>query len=125
MAIGSTVVTSIPVVGTTVETLDLVKPGMYNDMVTETSGDVPLTFTVRPAKINNLHRRVGASLTYRPSIRDAVGDNNYGGISVTLNADAKLGTEVGRTEALARIRHFLALLLNTNVLETLIDGGNE
>jgi len=125
MAIGSTVASSIPTVGTTVDTLNRVASGEFIAVQEMGAIDVPLSLNLRRAGQTGLFRRFGASWKYNPSVLDVNGSQTNGRISVSLNVDSNLGTTITRTELLAKTREFLGALLQAGLLEALVDGSLE
>lgn len=125
MAIGATVVSSIPTVGTTVDTLERVGDGEYQNTQEMGSIDVPLSLKLRRSTVTGLFRRFGASYKFNPCVLDVTDALTKGRITAALTVDANLGTTLTRTEILAKTRQFLGALLQAGLLEALVDGSLE
>lgn len=125
MAIGSTVVDSVPTVGSTVNTLAKVKSGSYSVDIESGTIDVPLRLTLRASDVSSLSRRFGATYKFTPSILDAGDAVTRGRISVSLTVDASLGSTITRTALLAYTRQAMGALLQSGLLEALVDGSLE
>ncbi len=125
MSIGSTIAYSVPAVGTTVASLSKAKDGVYSLTVETGDVDVPILLTLRPATVTSLNRKLGASWQFRPNVLDTGDALTNGRVSVSFNVDGMLGSNVTRTALLNHIRWFFGALLQTNLLEALVDGGTE
>jgi hypothetical protein len=123
MAIGSTVVTNVPVTGTTVLTLDKLKDGLYVDQVSVGGVDVPLRLELRTSSLGNLGRRFGAAYKFNPQILDVPTATSKGRITVTLNVDSYVGSEMLPGDITDHVRWCLGALLQTGLLEALRDGS--
>jgi hypothetical protein len=125
MSIGSTVVDSIPTVGTTVHTLAKLSPGRFAVDVESGTVDIPVRLTLRASPTSGLSRRLGATMQFDPSVLDVSDALTEGRVSVTMNVDAKLGETITRSELLNYIRYFFGALSQANLLEALVDGSLE
>jgi hypothetical protein len=125
MAIGSSVVSSIAVVGSTVDTLEKAKSGLF--IAEQELGDVdlPLTLNLRCSKTLGLFRRFGGTYKFNPSALDTTDALTLGRFSASFNIDAVLGSTITRTELLAKSREFMGALLKATLLEALVDGSLE
>jgi hypothetical protein len=123
MAIGATVVDSIPVVGTTVHTFDKLKDLKYVEYVTVGSTSVPVTLNFRTSPVGGRERSFGATLKFEPGLYDAADAVPSGRITVSLNVAALEGDDMTPTAIANYVRYFLAALLQASLIETLRDGG--
>jgi len=126
MAIGSTINVSIPVVGTTVETFDKVRDGLYSNAMTIASTDYPATIAIRPTG-NILDPRKRTGLTYKvsPSKNDEPIASAKGSLSVSINIDATTGTVITTAELAKQVRFALSAMLASTLVETLVAGSNQ
>lgn len=125
MAIGSTINYSVPAVGTTVATLNKVKDGLYTLDVELGDVDVPIRLELRPAGVNSLRRRFGASWKFQPNVLDTLDALTKGKVSVSLNIDATLGSTITTTALANHVRWALGALLKSSLLEDLMAGSLE
>jgi len=125
MAIGSSVVSSVPTVGTTVDTLSKASAGLF--LATQELGDIdlPLRLELRTSDVTSLYRHFGAMYKFNPSKLDVADTITKGRVSMTLVVDASLGSTITRTELLAKVRQFFGALLQAGLLEALVDGSLE
>jgi hypothetical protein len=125
MAIGTTIVSSIPTVGTTVDTLEKVSSGEYQNSQEMGTVDVPLVMKLRRSTPGGLFKRFGASYKFNPMILDVSDALTHGRATIALTVDANLGSTITRDELLAKTREFLGALLQAGLLEALVDGSLE
>jgi len=125
MAIGSSIVYSIPAVGTTVATLTKVKTGLYTLDVETGDVDTPIRLELGASGVGGVSRRFTTSWKFNPASTDAPGSQTKGRSTLVLSVDANLGSVVTRTELLNEIRWFMGALLKATVLEALVDGSLE
>jgi hypothetical protein len=123
MAIGSTVVDSIPVVGTTVHTFDKLKDLRYVEYVTVGSNQVPVTLTFRTSSVGSRERIFGATLKFDPGLYDAADAVPSGRITVSLNVAASEGDDMTPAAIANYVRYFMGALLQASLVETLRDGA--
>ena len=123
MSIGSSIVDSIPAVGTTVHTYNKVQEGVFLFQSGSSPVDVPYTLTLRPSDVGSSQRRFGATAKYTPNQNDDPGTVTKGRSTISLNVDATLGATLTRTELLNEIRWFMGALLKATLLEALVDGS--
>ena len=125
MAIGSSVVDSIPTVGSTVHTLDKLQDGLYAVALETGDVDTPLRLELRPAGLGGMNRRVVATWRFNPAMTDAVGALTKGRVTISFVVDATLGSEITRANLLNHMRWFMGALLKATLLEALVDGSLE
>lgn len=123
MAIGSTVVASVPVVGSTVLTFDKSKEGLFVEQISVSGNNVPMRLELRASPLSSLNRRFGASVKFSPEVLDVAGTATKGRISVTFNVDARLGSAVDDTNLALYTRYALSTLLASTLIESLRDGS--
>lgn len=123
MSIGSTVNVSIPVVGTTVHTLDQTKLGQYAKPITVSTEIAPIVLNLRASPVGTNNKALGLSYSYNPGINDSPNDAVSGRISLQINVTARVGALLTRAEILNHIRYALAGALKTDLLEALYDGS--
>lgn len=125
MAIGSSVVSSVPTVGTTVDTLAKASSGLF--LATQELGaiDLPLRLELRASDAASLYKRFGASYKFSPSQLDVASELSHGRFTASFAVDAHIGSTITRTELLAKARQFMGALLQAGLLEALTDGSLE
>ena len=123
MSIGSTVNYSIPVVGSTVDTLAKAKESLFTDTITVSGTAVPLTLQLRAASLAGIQRRFGAVWKYNPAMLDSAGAVTHGRITVSINVDATLGSEITDTALANQVRYALSTFLASTLIESLRDGS--
>jgi hypothetical protein len=123
MAIGATVVDSIPVVGSTVHTFDKLKDLRYVEYVTVGSMSVPVTLTFRTSSVGNRDRNFGCTLKFDPGLYDPADAVPAGRITVSLNVAASEGDDMTPAAIANYVRYTLGALLQASLIETLRDGG--
>jgi len=124
MAIGSSVNVSIPVVGTTVETLSRAREALFNGAMTIGGTDYPMTLALRPVGNPLLNRRrLGLTFKVNPAETNAPTTSDKGSVSVSLNIDASIGSVINAAELAKQIRYALSAALASTLLENLIDGS--
>jgi len=122
MAIGNTVVVSVPTVGATVHTLAKAKDGEYLVDVTDGTNIAPVSLHLRPSKRTSTFRSLSAVYRYNPSINDVPASAPCGRISVSINVNGQLGSIIERTDMLNHVKYALSSVLQANLLEALVDG---
>lgn len=125
MAAGSSIVNSVPTVGTTVDTLAKLKDGLYSVDVTVGSTDVAKRLEIRASPVGTLQRRFGASYKFNPQVLDVPIATSLGRITITLNVDATVGSEVSPSDIVLHVRHFFGAMLKATLLEGLAAGSLE
>lgn len=125
MAIGTSIVDSVPAVGTTVHTLDKFQAGIYCAEIETGDVDTLIRLELRPSSIGSTTRKIGSSWKFNPASTDAPGSQTKGRVTITLNVDAALGTVVTRAALLNHIRWHMGALLKATLLEALVDGSLE
>lgn len=123
MTIGSTINFSIPVVGTTVDTLNKFRESLFSVPIDVGGVDVPIVVQLRAANIQGFQKRFGATWKYNPGVLDASSAVTKGRISVSVNVDATLGSEIDHDELVLHVRYALSTLLASSLLEDLRDGS--
>ncbi len=124
MAAGSSIVYSIPTVGTTVGTLAQAKAGLYTLDVETGDVDTPIRLEIIASPVSSNARRVTATWKFNPSTTDAPGSATKGRVSLSFVVDAALGSVCTRTDLLNECRWFMGALLKSTLLEGLVDGSN-
>jgi hypothetical protein len=125
MSIGSSVVDSVPTVGSTVHTLAKLQDGLYAVDLETGDVDTPLRLELRPSGLGGIGRKVVATWKFNPAMTDVVGSLTKGRVSCTFSCDASLGSEVTRANLLNHMRWFMGALLKATLLEALVDGSLE
>ena len=123
MAIGATINLSIPVTGTTVDSLTKSREGIYVGGYTLSSVDWPNMFVVRPATVLSTRKRFGATYKINPSLNDDPGTASKGSVSVSINIDAVVGSVITSAELANQVRYALSAFLSSTLVETLRDGS--
>lgn len=123
MSLGSSIVDSIPVVGSTVHTLDKTKDAQYVEIIAVGGIDNPLKLDLRTSSIGTNKTRFGASWKFNPSVNDVPSAITLGRISISLNVDATLGSNMTPSEVANHVRWFFGAMLKATVIETLRDGS--
>jgi hypothetical protein len=123
MSIGTTIVYSTPVVGTTSGTLSLANTGVYQEVQETGDVDVPIRLTLRASDGVGTRRSFGATWKFDPSSTDAPGSQSKGGLTVSLNVNARLGSVMTSSETCEEIRQFMAAMLKSGLLEDLLAGS--
>jgi hypothetical protein len=122
MAIGATVVTSIPVVGTTVHTLAKAKDGTFLLDITDGSNTAPIVLSLRESPRVSTYRQFSGVYRYNPGQNDSGSDAVSGRCTVSLTVNAQLGTIIERADLLNHIRYACAAMLQDDLIEALTDG---
>jgi len=123
MAAGTSIVNSVAAVGSTVDTLDKLRDGLFSVNVAIGGVNVPKRLELRASPIGTLQRRFGASYKFNPQVLDVPTATSKGRITVTLNIDATIGSEVDEADIVLHVRHFFGALLKSTLLEGLRDGS--
>jgi len=124
MTIGNSINLSVPVTGTTVETLTKYLDGIFSGGMTIGGVDYPAMLTLRPAQISSNRKRISASYRCTPSTMDDPGVRTKGSCSIAFTIDANLGTVMTEAEAVLQTKYALAALLSSTLLETLAAGSD-
>ena len=123
MTVGKTIAYSVPVVGTTIASLTRSSGNNFlKDTYGMGSGSYPAVLSLRPASSQSTRRRFGVSFTVRPDANDDPGTLTLGSCTVSVNIDAKLGSDVTTSTLAAAVRHSVATLLHSNLIEDLSNG---
>ncbi len=126
MSIGSSINVSIPVVGTTVETLAKARETLFTGAMTIGGTDYPMTLALRPTGNPLLNRRrLGLTFKVNPAETVAPDTSDKGSLSVSLNIDASIGSVITAAELAKQIRYALSAALASTLLENLIDGSTQ
>jgi hypothetical protein len=123
MSIGSTITYSIPVVGTTVDTLARAKESLFTDPIAVGGVDVPVTLQLRAASLAGIQRRFGAVWKFNPAMLDSASAVTNGRITVSVNIDATRGVVITDTVLANHVRYALSTLLASTLIEGLRDGS--
>lgn len=123
MAIGTTINDSVPVVGTTVHTYNRANGNTFTVTYAISGGGSYLSqLSLRPAGPTSKQKRFGATLKMRPSEYDDPGTLTNGAVSVTLNIDATIGSELTETAVALYVRHAISTWLKATLIEDLMAG---
>jgi hypothetical protein len=123
MSIGSTINTSLPAVGTTVNALAKAKQGVFSIPLTVSSEIAPVVLTLRASNLGNFNfKAIGLTYKYNPSINDSPNDAGSGNVTCSINVNARVGAVMTKAEILNHIRYALSSALKTDLLEALYDG---
>lgn len=122
-AIGSSFNASPATTGSTSYTFSRVGDASFTSSVEEGDIDVDRVVTLRPASTTTLVRRFGAVEKFNPSILDVSGSITKGRISISLNVDAILGSEMSTSDITAEIHNFFGALLDGDVVSNLVNGS--
>jgi hypothetical protein len=123
MSLGSSIVDSIAAVGSTVHTLDKIKDAQYVEIIAVGGIDVPLKLDLRTASLGSNRQRFGASWKFNPATNDVPSSLTLGRISISLNVDASLGSNMTPTEVANHVRWFFGAMLKATLIETLQAGS--
>lgn len=122
MSIGATINFSIPTVGTTVDTLNKIRESLFRDTISVGGVDVPVTLQLRASGQGTLQRRFGGVWKFSPYVLDAPSLTTKGRITVSINVDAQLGTEITDAKLADHVRYALSTFLKATLIESLRDG---
>jgi len=125
MSLGSSIVDSIPTVGSTVHTFDKLKDLSYVEQITVGGIDVPAKLDLRTSSVGAGRCRFGGTLKFNPSVNDVASAVTIGRISVTLNVDATLGSTMTPSAVADYVRYFMGAMLKATLLEALRDGSTQ
>jgi len=123
MSLGSSIVDSIAVVGSTVHTLDKTKDAQYVEIIAVGGIDVPLKLDLRTSSIGTNKTRFGATWKFNPSVLDVASAVSLGRISISLNVDASLGSNLTPSAVADHVRWFFGAMLKATLIEALRDGS--
>lgn len=127
MALGSTIDYSVPVVGTTVNSVTLVKSGEFSDgdYFTDTNGnDVPFTVRFRPGSTGSSGGGFGLTGTFNPSVYNQALGADQGKVTVTINCNYRNGVSVDKDVVEEIVHYAFSCLLKATAIRGLIDGSN-
>ncbi len=122
MAVGNTIPTSIPAVGTTVDTLTRSSGNTFVADKTTGSKTGQVILSLRGAQAGAAKRRFGATYRYGLTTSDDPGALTNGAISVSINIEAALGTTLTATEHAKHVRYALSAMLKASLVEDLMSG---
>lgn len=125
MSLGSSIVDSIPTVGSTVHTFDKLKDLQYVEQISVGGTDVPAKLSLRTSSVGGNRTRFGGTLSYSPSILDIASAVSKGRITVTLNVDASFGSEITPTATADFTRYLMGAMLKATLIEALRDGSTQ
>jgi len=123
MALGSSIVDSIAAVGTTVHTLDKIKDAQYVEIIAVGGIDNPLKLDLRVSALGTNRQRFGATWKFNPATNDIPSALTLGRVSISLNVDASLGSNVTSAEVANHVRWFFGAMLKATLIETLQSGS--
>jgi hypothetical protein len=125
MSLGSSIVDSIPTVGTTVHTFDKLKDLQYVEIIAVGGVDVAAKLNLRTSSVGSGRTRFGGTLSFNPSILDVASAVSLGRITVTFNCDADLGSTITPSVVTDYCRYLMGALLKSTLLEALRDGSTQ
>jgi hypothetical protein len=125
MSLGASIVDSIPTVGTTVHTFDKIKDLEYVEYITVGGVDIPAKLSLRTSPVGNNRTRFGATLKYYPSQQDVASAVSLGGVTVSLNCDASLGSTMTPSAVADFVRYLMGAMLKATLIEALRDGSTQ
>ena len=127
MALGSSLTTSVPTVGTTVHTLNKASDGKYHDLtITNSNGDViPVSLTLKASPITGSFRTFHLVLKHRPAMFDGVLGASQGQVTVAATVTAKIGEDISTSDILAFAQYMGSLLTQSAIVSALRDGSYE
>jgi len=125
MSLGASIVDSIPTVGSTVHTLDKIKDLAYMKMISVGGVDVPLRLNLRTSTLGTGKTRFGGTLLFAPSVLDVASAVTLGRVSVSLNVDASLGSNMTPSSVADHVRYLMGAMLKATLIEALRDGSTQ
>lgn len=123
MAIGNTVNLSIPVVGTTVDSVAKARDGLYIGDFTVGGETFTSSLTLRPAAAQGARKRFGATYKLWPAVPAGPATASKGSVTVSVNIDSEIGSQLTGGELASQVRYALAAMLSSTLVETLRDGS--
>jgi hypothetical protein len=126
MALGSSIDYSVPAIGTTVNSVAIIKDGEFSDgdYFTDTNGnDVPLMVKFRPGVPGSNSGALGLTATFNPAVYNQALDTDQGKVSVTINAHYRQGVSVDAAEVEKIIHYAISCLLKATAISGLISGS--
>jgi len=125
MSLGASIVDSIPTVGSTVHTFDKLKDLNYVELISVGGVDVVAKLDLRTSSLGAGRTRFGGTLKYNPGILDVASAVTKGRITVSLNVDASLGTELTPSAVADFTRYLMGAMLKATLIEALRDGSTQ
>jgi len=125
MAIGTTIATSIPTVGTTTYSYTLLSYGRQYKAagITLGTGTADAILTLRPAGSLGKSKRLGFTAKVTPSDYDDPGTLTKGSCTISVNIDATEGSVVTKAAIAAFARQTLSVGLKASLIEDLLAGS--
>jgi len=125
MSLASSIVDSIPTVGSTVHTFDKLKDLLYVEMISVGGVDVPARLSLRTSSVGGAKVRFGGSLQFNPSVQDVASAVSLGRFSASLNVDASLGSNMTPSSVADFTRYLMGAMLKATLIEALRDGSTQ
>ncbi len=128
MAIGTSIATSVPTVGTTIHTVTKVIPGKFSLNLTPVAGQptVPLLIDVFPAQIGAKNRTFRVNMKYDVSAIESAGSTSLaflGKFSASLTVNFRIGTVVTDALMLQLVQELGSICAQSAVVSALRDGS--
>jgi hypothetical protein len=126
MSLPDPIVTSLPSVGTAVDSLAKAESGVYRLFKTDANGnDVPVELKLRASSVGSNKRAISGTLRYNPGMHDANFAANQGRVSASFAVTGQLGDAIDSAE-IVNFGHYLgSVLAQTLVVTGLVDGSYE
>lgn len=126
MAIGSTVLMSVPTVGSTVHTVTKVKSGVYVLNLTPVAGQpqVPLVVSFFPVNVGAKNRTIRVNVKYDVSQIESAGTNAFlGKFSASVTVSFRIGTVITEALALQLVQEVGSICAQSAIVSALKDGS--
>jgi len=127
MAIGTTIVDSIAVVGTTVHSLEKAGDGLHQDLtVVNSNGDViPVVLTMRASRIAGSMRSINLVLRHRPAAFDGILGASQGQITCSAQITGTIGENISQTDMRTFTQYLASVLCQSSIIDALLAGSTE
>ncbi len=125
LTIGSTINTSIPTVGTTVDTLNRVDTRVFMGTYTGVSGGYPVKLDLRTASVLGNTKNFGLTMRVTPSQNDDPGSLSKGNATCAINVSGVVGSVITPGELAEFVRYALSVALKSNLIEDLMSGNSQ
>lgn len=127
MAIGTSIVDSIAVVGSTVHTLAKSSEGTFQDLtITNSNGDtIPVVLVVRASKIAGAMRSINMVLRHRPAAFDGILGVSQGQLTVSVQLTGTIGENISAADMRTFGQYMASVLCQASILDALLNGSTE
>lgn len=126
MSLPDPIITSLPSVGTAVDSLAKAENGVYRLMKTDSNGnDVPVELILRASTVGSNKRSISGTLRYNPGMHDANFAVNQGRVSASFALTGQLGDAIDAAEIVSFGHYLGSILAQTLVITGLVDGSYE